>query len=96
MVPKAHHRDLLTTPPDVLAGISQALPTISRAVVRATEAEGFNVLQSNSPCAGQVVFHIHFHIVPRRNGDGIGLGFRQAPAARDDLARTAAAIRAAF
>ena len=96
VVPKAHHSDLLTTPPDVLARILQALPVISRAVVHATEAEGFNVLQSNSPCAGQAVFHIHFHIVPRRSGDGIGLGFRQAPAATDDLSRTGAAIRAAF
>jgi histidine triad (HIT) family protein len=96
VIPKAHHRDLLSTPPEVLAHIATVLPRVAKAAVEATGAEGFNILQSNERCAGQVVFHIHFHVVPRRGGDGIGLGFRQKPAIHDDLAKTAEAIRAAL
>ena len=96
VIPKDHHRDLVSTPAEVLGQITAALPQIAEAAVTATDAEGFNILQSNEGCAGQVVFHIHFHVVPRRSGDGIGLGFRQKPAIEDDLAATAEAIRAAL
>ena len=96
VIPKGHHPDLLRTPADALRKVTAVLPTVAAAVVMATNAEGFNVLQSNDPCAGQCVFHIHFHIVPRRTGDGIGLGFRQRPPVEDDLEKTAAAIREAL
>ncbi len=96
VVPKDHYKDLLSTPEQALREVVAVLPKVAAAVVRATGAAGFNVLQSNSACAGQVVPHIHFHVVPRRKGDGIGLGFRQAPAVRDELSKTAAAIRAAL
>jgi histidine triad (HIT) family protein len=96
VIPKDHSEDLLSTDADMLLRVSAVLPRIARAVVTATEASGFNVLQSNGGCAGQIVPHVHFHIVPRREGDGIGLGFRQAPAVKDDLERTADAIRAAL
>ena len=96
VIPKAHCADLLCTPQDVLRDVAAALPGVAKAVVEATGAEGFNVLQSNQACAGQCVFHIHFHVVPRRAGDGIGLGFRQTEPVRDELAETAEAIRAAM
>ncbi len=96
VIPKDHHEDLLSTPTETLHEVVSVLPKVAAAVVRATGAAGFNVLQSNAACAGQVVPHIHFHVVPRRRGDGIGLGFRQASAVRDELSRTAAAIRAAL
>lgn len=96
LIPKAHHANLSDTPAPVLAKISAALPSVCRAVVRGTDSEGFNVLQSNGACAGQVVSHVHFHIVPRKTGDGIGLGFRHHPPVKDDLAHTAQEIRAAL
>lgn len=93
VIPKGHYESLLSTPVDELKKIVSVLPKLAAAAVKAVDAEGFNVLQSNSPCAGQVVMHAHFHIVPRRTGDGIGLGFRQAPPFNDDLEETAKAIR---
>ena len=96
VVPKEHYTDLLSTPPDVLCKLTAAIPGISAAVVRATGAEGFNLLQSNDECAGQVVPHVHFHVIPRKSNDGIGLGFRHSPAVKDDLGETAKAIRAAL
>ena len=96
VIPKEHYEDLLSTPEDALKQIAAVLPKVARAAVKATGAEGFNVLQSNNPCAGQCVFHIHFHIVPRRDGDGIKMGFRQTEPVQDELAETAKAIRAAL
>ena len=96
VIPKDHSLDLLSTDAAALAEVTAVLPMIADAAVKATDAEGFNVLQSNGACAGQVIWHIHFHVVPRRADDGIGLGFRQRPAVEDDLAATAEKIRAVF
>ena len=71
VIPKEHSVDLPSTDTDALLRVAVVLPRIAAAVVAATGAEGFNVLQSNGACAGQMVGHIHFHIVPRREGDGI-------------------------
>jgi histidine triad (HIT) family protein len=53
------------------AAIGRALPRISRAVLRATGVEDFNLLQNNGAAAGQVVMHVHFHIIPKRPGQGL-------------------------
>ena len=96
VIPKDHSEDLVSAQPGALQQVIAVLPKIAAAAVKAVGAQGFNVLQSNSPCAGQVVPHIHFHIVPRNDGDGIGLGFRQRPPVEDELGKTADAIRAAL
>ena len=96
VIPKDHSEDLVSTDVNMLLQVTAVLPKIAAAAVAAVAAEGFNILQSNGPCAGQVVPHIHFHIVPRNDGDGIGLGFRQRPPVEDEFGATAEAIRAAL
>jgi histidine triad (HIT) family protein len=59
------------------AAIGRALPRICRAVMKATGATAFNVLQNNGAAAHQVVMHVHFHIIPKfENGEGLGLGWK--------------------
>jgi len=53
---------------EVMLAVKQMIP----AVLSATNAEGFNIVQSNGPTAGQTVDHVHVHIVPRKDGDRIG------------------------
>ena len=48
---------------------------VGRAQMKALSIEGFNVLQSNNQVAGQVVFHTHFHVIPRREHDGLGFSW---------------------
>jgi histidine triad (HIT) family protein len=55
------------------AAIGRVLPRISRAVLAATGAKDFNILQNNGAPAHQAVKHVHFHIIPKY-GDGSGLG----------------------
>ena len=71
VIPKAHFERLHECPPDVLAGLSGPMGKIARAVVSAVDAEAYNVLCNNGTAAGQLVEHVHFHIIPRNAGDGV-------------------------
>lgn len=73
VIPKepAETLDVLTD--EASAAIGRVLPRISRAVLAATGATAFNILQNNKPLAHQAVFHVHFHIIPKYD-DGTGLG----------------------
>ena len=70
VIPKEHYPALLDMPDDVLAEAAKAAKKVSKAVVRATGADGFNIGQNNGEAAGQAVFHFHLHIIPRFKGDG--------------------------
>jgi histidine triad (HIT) family protein len=59
------------------AAIGRVLPRIARAVLAATGASAFNILQNNGPLAHQAVFHVHFHIIPKfDDGTGLGIGWK--------------------
>ncbi len=96
LVPRTHLERLDECASDLAAEIGRQLPRLARAVVRAVGAEGYNVLQNNGRVAGQVVPHLHFHVIPRRSGDGLGYRWNPgtyAPGRADELA---AQIRAAL
>ena len=58
------------------AAIGRVLPRICRAVLKATRATDYNVLQNNGAAAHQVVRHVHFHIIPKyADGSGLGIGW---------------------
>ena len=71
VVPKKHFEKLHDCPPQLLAQIAVPIGKIAKAVCDATGAEGYNVLCNNDKSAGQLVGHLHFHIIPRRSGDGV-------------------------
>eukprot|EP00898_Chlorokybus_atmophyticus_P005168 jgi/Chlat1/5652/Chrsp37S05476 len=69
LVPKQHFADMSDAPADVIANVCRELPKLASAVQSATGADGVNV--NNGAAAGQVVFHVHFHLIPRFEGDGL-------------------------
>ena len=71
VVPKKHCETIDDMPEQILAKIGPALKTLSRAVAAAAGATGVNLILSNGKTAGQLVPHFHFHIIPRREGDGL-------------------------
>jgi len=75
------------------AAVGRAQPRISRAVLAATGATAFNVLQNNGELAHQAVMHVHFHIIPKFD-DGTGLGIDWPAKKLDDGAELAKAIAA--
>jgi histidine triad (HIT) family protein len=79
VIPKRHCTRIDECPPDTLAEVTARLGRIAEAVVESVEADGYNVLSNNGKAAGQVVDHLHFHIIPRKIGDGV---FTEWPAHR--------------
>ncbi|MBM4024443.1 MAG: HIT family protein [Planctomycetes bacterium] len=77
VVPKRHCTTVHECDPEVLAELAARLGRIAEAVVTAMEADGYNVLSNNGAAAGQVVDHLHFHVIPRKVGDRV---FTQWPA----------------
>lgn len=75
-VPRVHCASLEVMPAQTAAAMLGHLPALGKAVLTATGADGFNVLLNSGAAAGQVVMHAHFHIIPRRVGDGLGFRWR--------------------
>ncbi|MFF3096532.1 HIT family protein [Streptomyces cyaneofuscatus] len=71
IVPKAHVTDLWHVDMATLAPVMEATLKVSAALRRAFDPDGLNLINSAGAAATQTVFHIHFHLVPRWDGDGI-------------------------
>lgn len=90
VVPREHHTQIVDLPSGLAAAMAAQLPRLASAVLAVTGAAGLNILQNNGRAAGQVVDHIHVHLIPRRVGDGLGFRWNAGtyPADRaDELAR---------
>ncbi|XP_027114096.1 adenylylsulfatase HINT3-like [Coffea arabica] len=69
IIPKRHFSSLEATPPEVVGAMCSKVPFISKAVKKATGCDSFNLLVNNGAAAGQVIFHTHIHIIPRKASD---------------------------
>ena len=69
LVSADHVESMARLSPEQAAAMLRNLPALVRAVQEATGCEGVNVLQNNGRLAGQLVMHVHFHIIPRKAGD---------------------------
>jgi histidine triad (HIT) family protein len=65
VVPKSPSRNMLDADPAVLAHTVQVVQKLARAAKQAFEADGVAIMQFNEAAAGQTVYHLHFHVVPR-------------------------------
>ena len=68
VIPKQGSRNLLDADSAVLAKLIAATQKVAIAVKKAFAADGVTIMQFNEPAAGQTVFHLHFHIIPRFEG----------------------------
>jgi histidine triad (HIT) family protein len=68
IIPKAPARNLLDVAPGDLAAVMATTQKVARAAVKAFDAAGITMQQFNEPAGGQVVFHLHVHIIPRQEG----------------------------
>ena len=71
VIPKAASRNLLDADPQVLARTMAVVQRVARAAIAAFGADGAQIRQYNEPAAGQTVFHLHFHILPMRQGEAL-------------------------
>lgn len=97
VIPKGvEARNLLDMPEDRLGPYMARVQGVAKAVAMALEPDGLVVTQFNGAPAGQTVFHLHFHIIPRWEGRSLGSHASGGPAPADLLEPIAAKIRAAL
>ena len=97
VVPKAPARTIIDVAADDLTAVMKVTQKIARAAMTVFAADGITIQQFNEPAGGQVVFHLHVHIIPRKNGVALKppLSFKEEPAVLSDhAARLAAALKA--
>ena len=68
VIPKEHFVDIFNTPDEVLAAVHVVSKQLADAVKKATNADGISIIQQSGKAAGQDIFHIHVHVVPRFEG----------------------------
>jgi len=73
VVPKEHHETLMDLPEEIACKVMKVVKKVASAVKEAVNADGVNINQSNLKPAGQLVPHVHFHVIPRIAGDGLRL-----------------------
>ena len=97
VIPKERKALLHELSDESAAAIGRVLPRLSRAVLAATGASEFNILQNNGAGAHQAVFHVHFHIIPKlADGRGLGVGWKPGALASDQARELLARITSAL
>jgi histidine triad (HIT) family protein len=97
VVPKQHFENIYEIPEDVLAKVVAGVKRVSVALKKTFGADGVKIIQLNGKAAGQVVFHIHFHVIPIVSAKGSEIGhLGREQTKRDELDLVAKRIRENF
>ena len=75
ILPKEHYRNLYDIDDETLAKAALLAKKMVKKLTDVLGCDGYNIVQNNEPCAGQTVFHFHMHLIPRYEGDNVGLGW---------------------
>ena len=97
VIPKAAARTIIDIAPDDLSAVIKATQRIARAAIDVFAADGLTIQQFNEPAGGQVVFHLHVHILPRKTGVALkppASAMADPAELADQASRLAAALQA--
>jgi histidine triad (HIT) family protein len=95
VIPKAHYQNLLELPDALWTEMGQVSRRVAQALQATLDAQGFNLGMNNFEAAGQEVFHVHLHVIPRYHTDGLKL-FPQASYKPGDREKTGEQLRRAL
>jgi histidine triad (HIT) family protein len=93
IIPKEHYENIFDIPEQLITYMHGIVKRIAIAVEKATKADGISIIQQNGKAAGQEVFHLHVHVVPRYEGQKLPSFSDIKEADREKLSQTAAKIR---
>ena len=91
---KKHAANLFEADDDILAKALPVVKKVSAALCKTLNCDGINILQNNGEAAGQTVFHLHIHMIPRYENDTVKIGWAQGGYAEGEAAKLAEEIRA--
>jgi histidine triad (HIT) family protein len=93
VVPKAHAQDLFDIDADSAAAVMRSAKTVAERIDAVLAPDGLTLVQSNRPAGWQDLFHLHVHVVPRRNGDSLVQPWTPRPAGHETLEAVARRLR---
>ncbi len=94
VIPRPHYETMFDMPAELVQPVFAATQRVGRALMAGLGAEGVNVAQNNFAASGQMVFHVHWHVIPRFTGDGLGLWKQGAYASTEEMRDFAARLAA--
>jgi len=89
VIPKAHFATVIEMPPDAFGAVAAAAAKVARAIDAELRPDGLSLVQANGAPAGQTVFHLHIHVLPRVAGDALPLNWARGGAGGGDRRRIA-------
>ncbi len=92
VVPKNHYPTILELPFSEGGALTKALKVVGGGLLHGTKANGFNCVQNNFSAAGQMVFHVHWHLIPRFDNDQLLLWPNGKYADMDQMQKVASTI----
>jgi histidine triad (HIT) family protein len=93
IIPRLHYENIFDIPQELIMHIQGVTKRVALAVKKATQADGISVMQQNGKSAGQEIFHLHVHVIPRFEGQKLPKFSETSEASREKLSQTAAKIR---
>ena len=86
ILPKEHYANLYELPEEKAAKVMILAKKLATKMTDRLGADGFNLVQNNGTCAGQTVFHFHFHLIPRYENDGQNMRWKPTSPSAEELA----------
>ena len=93
VIPKEHYENIFDIPQELISYIHGVAKHVALAVEKATDANGISIIQQNGKAAGQEIFHLHVHVIPRYKGQKLPSFSEISEARREKLNETATKIR---
>lgn len=93
ILPKTHAANLCELPDEMAAKAMILAKKMTGKMIKALKCDGLNVVQNNGEAAGQTVFHFHMHLIPRYNGDGVGVTWTPGSLTDEDREEILAKIK---
>ena len=85
ILPKDHYKDLFELPEEKAEKVIRLAKKMAATMKEKLHADGFNLIQNNSECAGQTVFHFHMHLIPRYEDDKQRIGWIPGKPSQEEL-----------
>lgn len=85
IIPKEHYANIYDIDVETAGRLFQFATVVARALKKALNCDGMNILQNNGLIAGQTVFHFHMHLIPRYEGDTVTVKWEEHPMEAADM-----------